>query len=41
MVLDYLFKQQPLYLKPQASLYALQVANAAQESAHTKQTIYL
>jgi biliverdin reductase len=41
MVLDYLFKQQPLYLEPQASLYALQVANAAQESAHTKQTIYL
>jgi biliverdin reductase len=41
MVLDYLFEQQPLYIQPEASLYALQVANAAQESAHTKQTIYL
>lgn len=41
MVLDYLFKQQPLYIQPQASLYALQVANAAQESNNTKQTIYL
>lgn len=41
MVLDYLFKQQPLYLQPQASLYALQVANAACQSAHAQQTIYL
>jgi biliverdin reductase len=41
MVLDYLFEQQPLYIQPQASLYALKVANAAQESAQTKQTIYL
>jgi biliverdin reductase len=41
MVLDYLLAQQPLYLQPQASLYALQVANAARESSYTKQTIYL
>ena len=41
MVLDYLLAQQPLYLQPQASLYALQVANAARESSSTKQTIYL
>lgn len=41
MVLDYLLAQQPLYLQPQASLYALQVANAARESSNTKQTIYL
>ncbi|MEN9568567.1 MAG: hypothetical protein RLZZ69_3763 [Cyanobacteriota bacterium] len=41
MVLDYLLAQQPLYLQPQASLYALQVANAACESSYTKQTIYL
>lgn len=41
MVLDYLFHQQPLYIKPQASLYALQIANAAQESATAKQKVYL
>ena len=41
MVLDYLLAQQPLYLQPQASLYALQVANAARESSNTNQTIYL
>jgi biliverdin reductase len=41
MVLDYLLAQQPLYLQPQASLYALQVANAARESSDRKQTIYL
>ena len=35
LVLDYLQTQQPLYIQPQASLYALQVANAAQESALT------
>ena len=35
MVLDHLFEQQPLYIRPQASLYALQVANAAEESART------
>jgi biliverdin reductase len=41
MVLDYLWTQQPLYIQPQASLYALRVANAAQESAQTKQAIDL
>ncbi|MBE9043680.1 Gfo/Idh/MocA family oxidoreductase [Pleurocapsales cyanobacterium LEGE 10410] len=41
MVLDYLFDQQPLYIQPQASLYALQVANAARESASLNQTVYL
>jgi biliverdin reductase len=39
MVLDYLFNQQPLYVTPQASLYALQVANAAYKSASLGQTI--
>jgi biliverdin reductase len=37
MVLDYLFEQQPLYITPQASLYALQVANAAYKSAFLNQ----
>lgn len=41
MVLDYLFEGKPLYIQPQASLYALQVANAAQKSAITGQMIYL
>ena len=41
MVLDYLCDQQPLYIQPQASLNALQVANAARESATTGQVIYL
>jgi biliverdin reductase len=41
MVLDYLFSHQPLYIQPQASLYALQVANAARDSSSSKQTIYL
>lgn len=41
MVLDYLFEQKPLYIQPKASLYALQVANAAQESSLTGKVIYL
>lgn len=41
MVLDYLFDEQPLYIKPQASLYALRVANAAQESSSLGKTIDL
>ena len=41
MVLAYLFEQKPLYLQPQASLYALQVANAAQKSADTGAKVYL
>ena len=35
VVLDYLFDRQPLYIQPQASLYALKVANAAKESSLT------
>ena len=35
MVLDYLFNRKPLYIQPQASLYALQIANAAQKSSLT------
>ena len=41
LVLDYLETQKPLYIQPQASLYALQVANAAQESALTGKVIDL
>lgn len=41
LVLNYLFEQQPLYIKPEASLYALKVANAARDSARSHQTIYL
>ena len=41
MVLDYLFEGQPLYLQPQASLYALRVANAARKSSLTNKIVYL
>lgn len=41
MVLNCLLNQQPLYIEPQASLYALQVANAALESSRLHQTIHL
>ena len=41
MVLDYLYNQQPLYIQPQASLYALQVANAAQKASSTNTIVYL
>ena len=49
MVLDYLCdriaypsgNRQPLYIQPQASLYALQVANAAQKSSLRERKIYL
>lgn len=41
MVLDCLLDNQPLYLQPQASLYALQVAAAARKSAATNQVIDL
>jgi biliverdin reductase len=41
MVLDYLFDEQPLYLQPQASLYALRVANAARESSLTNKIVHL
>ncbi len=41
MILDYLYNQQPLYIEPSASLYALRIANAAQESALTGKIVYL
>ncbi|MGL4881032.1 MAG: Gfo/Idh/MocA family oxidoreductase, partial [Waterburya sp.] len=41
MVLDYLFNQQPLYVIVKNSLYALQVANAAHESASLGQKIQI
>ncbi|MEM7557168.1 MAG: Gfo/Idh/MocA family oxidoreductase, partial [Cyanobacteria bacterium P01_A01_bin.84] len=41
MVLDHLFDQKPLYIQPQASLYALQVANAAEKSSRTGKIIEL
>jgi len=41
MVLDYLFEGKPLYIQPEASLYALQVANAARNSSLTGQTVRL
>ena len=39
MVLDYLCDRQPLYIQPQASLYALQVANAAQKSSLLRKAV--
>jgi len=41
MVLDYLIDGIPLYVTPEASLYTLKVAEAAQRSAETGQTITL
>ena len=41
MVLDYLYEQKPLYIQPQASLYALQVANAAQQASLTNAIVHL
>jgi biliverdin reductase len=41
MVLDHLTTGAPLYVTPQASLYALKVAEAARRSAETQQTIHL
>ena len=41
MVLDYLFEGQSLYIQPQASLYALKVANAARESSSSDKIVYL
>ena len=41
MVLDCLLENKPLYLQPQDSLYALQVASAARKSANTGKTIDL
>ena len=39
MVLDHLTEGKPLYVKPQASLYALQVADAARRSADSNQVV--
>lgn len=41
LVLDYLFEQLPLYVTVEDSLYALKVAQAAEESSLTGKTIYL
>lgn len=41
MVLDYLFEGIPLYVTPEASLYALKVADAARKSAQMNITIAL
>ena len=41
MVLDYLCDRKALYIQPQDSLNALQVANAARKSAMTGQVVYL
>ena len=41
MVLNYLFDGQPLYIQPQASLYALEIANAAQKSSFQNKVVYL
>ena len=40
-VLDHLFKGSPLYVQPEASLYALQVAEAAYQSSKQGKTIFL
>ncbi len=41
LFLDALFKDAPLYVTPQESLYVMQVAAAAEQAAHTGQTITL
>lgn len=41
LVLDYLFEQKPLYVKVEDSLYALKVAQAAEESFLTQKTVFL
>lgn len=41
MVLDHLLEGKNLYIEPEASLYALTIANAAQEAAICKKTVYL
>lgn len=41
MVLDYLVEGTPLYLSPAESLYALQIGEAARQSAETGETIML
>ncbi len=39
MVLDYLTKNKPLYVEPEASLYALQVAEKARQASETDRVI--
>jgi len=41
MVLDHLCEGTPLYVKPDASLYALKVADAARRSAETGETVVM
>ncbi|MEA5582252.1 Gfo/Idh/MocA family oxidoreductase [Nodularia harveyana UHCC-0300] len=41
MVLDHLFNDTPLYVTPEQSLYALQVADAIQRAAETGLTIFM
>lgn len=41
MVLDYLCDRVPLYVTPQASLYALEVAHAAYQSSLSGKTVFL
>jgi biliverdin reductase len=41
MVLDHLFDQVPLYVTPQDSLYALEVADAAYQSSLSGKTVFL
>jgi biliverdin reductase len=40
-VLDHLFNGSPLYVQPEASLYALQVAEAAYQSSKQSKTVFL
>ena len=40
-VLDHLFNGSPLYVQPEASLYALQVAEAAYQSSKQGKTVFL
>ena len=41
LYLNCLFNRQPLYIQPEASLYALKVANAARDSSRLQQTVDL
>lgn len=41
MVLDYLLTNTPIYVQPEASLYALKVADAARRSAQSGETIVI
>jgi biliverdin reductase len=40
-ILDHLFNGSPLYVQPEASLYALQVAEAAYQSSKQGRTVFL